>query len=254
MPLIREGLGALGSYQNEGHVTRDSTGLEPEVQQRALSHSSYSFLRSDLSPSRSSLSFLRIPVQLFIAVSGSLRKRDCLGSWTIFDFQVYSPTLHQLNMSLDVVHHSQSTATELTHGGGLSLPFLSKSESAEQWLKYEQLFYSCLITGDDKSASLCLERLEQRFGASNDKVKGLRGVYNEAHVDGPKETEGLLKAYLNELDANPANIVGLIVAWNAELTCAANCQETNHAPQKSRQRCRGHFSTQQVPRGVSDRY
>lgn len=115
-------------------------------------------------------------------------------------------------MSSDVVHHSQRVATELSLGGGLSgIPFLSKPESAEQWLKYEQLFYSCLITGDDKSASLCLERLEERFGPSNEKIKGLRGVYDEAHTDGSKAEE-LLKSYVKELDASPTNIVSSNIA------------------------------------------
>ena len=122
-------------------------------------------------------------------------------------------------MAREILHHSQSVTTELGSGRTqLNIPLLSQQESAEQWLKYEHLLYSCLTTGDDKSASLCLDRLEQRFGTGNEKIRALRGVYDEAQTDGRKGEE-LLAVYEKGLASNVANIVGMSQFSLISLTC-----------------------------------
>ena len=72
---------------------------------------------------------------------------------------------------------------------------------------YEQLFLSCLRTGDDKSAHLCLERLIDRFGASNERVMGLRGLYQEAVADDDAALEKVLTEYEDALAEDPINTV-----------------------------------------------
>ena len=54
------------------------------------------------------------------------------------------------------------------------------ADSAELWDDLEQLLYACLRTGDDESAFLCVEKLSQRFGSTNERVMALRGLYQEA--------------------------------------------------------------------------
>ena len=74
-------------------------------------------------------------------------------------------------------------------------------------MKYESMMLSCLRTEDDRSAHLCLERLTQRFGASNERVTGLRGLYQEAVAQDKKDLEKLLKEYDEILVKEPTNLV-----------------------------------------------
>jgi hypothetical protein len=106
---------------------------------------------------------------------------------------------------------SQQTAHHLrTYGtinSFISVPFLTRAESPEVWATYEKLFISCLETGDDESAHQCLEKLIARFGATNERIMGLRGLYQEAVAEGPPALEKILKHYDDTLAADPANIV-----------------------------------------------
>lgn len=72
---------------------------------------------------------------------------------------------------------------------------------------YEQLFLSCLQTGDDKSAHLCLERLIDRFGVTNERVMGLRGLYQEAVAEDDAALEKVLQEYDGALAEDPINTV-----------------------------------------------
>jgi tetratricopeptide (TPR) repeat protein len=105
---------------------------------------------------------------------------------------------------------SQQTAHHLrTYGtinSFISVPFLTRAESPEVWATYEKLFISCLETGDDESAHQCLEKLIARFGATNERIMGLRGLYQEAVAEGPPALEKVLKHYDDTLVADPANI------------------------------------------------
>lgn len=91
------------------------------------------------------------------------------------------------------------------------LPSLSlhQSENMGNWTAYEQLFLACLRTGDDKSAHLCLDRLTARFGPSNERVMGLRGLYQEAVAENMSALENVLHEYEEILEKNPANVVRL---------------------------------------------
>lgn len=83
----------------------------------------------------------------------------------------------------------------------------SSSDTAEEYGRIEQLFLACVRTGDDKSAQMCLDRLSRRFGASNEKVMGLQGLYKEATAKDQKELEKCLEDYDNVLSQNPVNVV-----------------------------------------------
>ncbi|RMJ26618.1 hypothetical protein PHISP_02490 [Aspergillus sp. HF37] len=79
-------------------------------------------------------------------------------------------------------------------------------ESPEEPETIEQLFFACLQTGDDKSAQLCLDRLAQYFGASNERVTGLQGLYEEATAEGQADLEKCLEKYNGILSENPVNV------------------------------------------------
>ena len=90
-------------------------------------------------------------------------------------------------------------------------PLSSTSESPETWTIYEQLLISCLQTGDDQSAHMCLERLISRFGASNERAMGLRGLYQEAIAENDTALESVLTEYEQILSEDPTNTVMLLV-------------------------------------------
>jgi hypothetical protein len=87
--------------------------------------------------------------------------------------------------------------------------FLAASDNADQWGTYEQLLLVCLRTGDDKTAHLCLDRLTERFGPSNERVMGLRGIYQEATAKDITSLEAVLSEYEKTLAENPVNVVSL---------------------------------------------
>ncbi|KAI5272557.1 hypothetical protein E4T47_04142 [Aureobasidium subglaciale] len=90
-----------------------------------------------------------------------------------------------------------------------SLPYpislLTTSESAEQWQASENLLVACLRTGDDQTASLCLDKLSQRFGPDNERVQALRGLYDEATAADEKALLNVLKSYDEILAEKPTN-------------------------------------------------
>lgn len=89
----------------------------------------------------------------------------------------------------------------------IPIPFVSQAESTESWAIHERLFLSCLRTGDDKAAHRCLEKLINRFGATNERVMGLRGLYQEAVADDQLALEKILAEYNDVLAEDPANTV-----------------------------------------------
>ncbi|KAI4088980.1 MAG: hypothetical protein L6R37_008119 [Teloschistes peruensis] len=107
-----------------------------------------------------------------------------------------SPLQHSNAEALNV---SQQAGTYLQKNdssrGPIALPYLSNVESTEQWKTYENLLYSCLRTGDDKAAHSCLEKLAGRFGTKNERVMGLRGLYQEAMADSSSELDQTLHEY-----------------------------------------------------------
>ena len=72
---------------------------------------------------------------------------------------------------------------------------------------YEKLLLSCLRTGDDKAAHLCIEKLIDRFGATNERIMGLRGLYQEAVAKDDAALGRILKEYDEVLAEDPVNTV-----------------------------------------------
>ena len=89
----------------------------------------------------------------------------------------------------------------------IQLPFFTTPESAELWNTYEKLLFSCLRTGDDKTASVYLDKLAGRFGANNERVMGLRGLYQEAMADDTSQLSQILREYDEILSDDPTNTV-----------------------------------------------
>lgn len=89
----------------------------------------------------------------------------------------------------------------------ISLPFLPTQDSAELWASYENMLHSCLRTGDDKTAHFCLERLADRFGAEDERIMGLRGLYQEAMAEDTSALLEILHEYDEVLAENPTNTV-----------------------------------------------
>ncbi|KAL8970519.1 MAG: hypothetical protein Q9183_001478 [Haloplaca sp. 2 TL-2023] len=87
----------------------------------------------------------------------------------------------------------------------IQLPFFTTPESAELWNTYENLLLSCLRTGDDKTAHVYLEKLAGRFGANNERVMGLRALYQEAMADDTSQLSQILREYDEILFDDPTN-------------------------------------------------
>ncbi|CZS89678.1 related to kinetoplast-associated protein KAP [Rhynchosporium agropyri] len=82
----------------------------------------------------------------------------------------------------------------------------SAAETPELWTTYENLMLSCLRTGDEQSASQCLQRLTERFGTDNERLMALRGVFQEARANDDAALKNILKEYENILVQNPGNM------------------------------------------------
>lgn len=84
----------------------------------------------------------------------------------------------------------------------------SAAESPELWTTYENLMLSCLRTGDEQSAHWCLERLTKRFGADNERLMALRGLFQEAIASDDAALKQVLEEYERILTEDPSNMVG----------------------------------------------
>ena len=80
-------------------------------------------------------------------------------------------------------------------------------KESENYGVIERLLFSCLRSGDDKSALLCTEQLAARFGVTDEKVTGLRGLYEEATAENRSTLEKCLQKYDLVLSKNPMNLV-----------------------------------------------
>jgi ER membrane protein complex subunit 2 len=122
-------------------------------------------------------------------------------------------------MALAISHYDPSSTLHLSQKAPLllstaapasrffPLTLFDKPETPSTWTDYERLFQACLRAGDDKSAHLCLERLTLRFGASDKKVMGLRGMYQEAIASSTTDLEEILQSYEKILREDPMNVV-----------------------------------------------
>ncbi|KAH0541938.1 hypothetical protein FGG08_003658 [Glutinoglossum americanum] len=127
----------------------------------------------------------------------------------VCSYLMSSPLLHPpayLSPSLALRISQQAPLLLQGSSSSFTLPFLSSGESPERWTAYEHLLLSCLRIGDDKSARLCLEKLGDRFGATNERVMGLKGMYQEAVADDNAALERILKEYEAILVEDPTNM------------------------------------------------
>lgn len=113
-----------------------------------------------------------------------------------------------LNLSQQVAQYLQ---TSLSSNTPIPIPFFLYAESPQSWHMYEKLLISCLRTGNDKAAHQCLEKLIGRFGASNERVMGLRGLYQEAVAQDRTTLESILTKYDEVLAEDPGNTVCVFV-------------------------------------------
>ena len=109
-----------------------------------------------------------------------------------------------LNLSQETEQYLRKYAST---GTSIFIPLISYPDSTEIWTTYERLLLACLRTGDDKSAHLCLERLIDRFGVTNERVMGLRGLYQEAVAEDDTALERILQEYQEVLSEDPVNTV-----------------------------------------------
>lgn len=71
---------------------------------------------------------------------------------------------------------------------------------------------SCLRTGDEDSAHLCLKRLTERFGEDNARLQALRGLFQEAVAKDDAALKQVLGEYDRILVEDPTNTV--CVLWS----------------------------------------
>ncbi|KAJ5510879.1 Tetratricopeptide-like helical [Penicillium expansum] len=81
---------------------------------------------------------------------------------------------------ISALHLAQQAPAILGQESGSGVTSSNSSETADYYARLEQLLLACLRTGDDESAHTCLNRLSLRFGPSNERIMGLRGLYEEA--------------------------------------------------------------------------
>lgn len=99
----------------------------------------------------------------------------------------------------------QSTPTSISKFSISSL--YASAETADLWTTYENLMQSCLRTGDEQSAHVCLERLTNRFGSENERVMALRGLFQEAIAEDDAALQRVLEEYDSILARDQTNMV-----------------------------------------------
>ncbi|KAJ5328985.1 Tetratricopeptide-like helical [Penicillium brevicompactum] len=82
----------------------------------------------------------------------------------------------------------------------------ASKDTADYYARIEQLLLACLRTGDDQTAQTCLNRLSLRFGPSNERIMGLRGLYEEATAKDQAALEKCLQEYDTTLSQSPVNV------------------------------------------------
>jgi hypothetical protein len=92
--------------------------------------------------------------------------------------------------------------------GAFSISSLwTEAETPELWTTYENLMLSCLRTGDEESAHLCLKRLTERFGDDNARLMALRGLFQEAVAKDDAALKQVLEQYERILTVDSSNMV-----------------------------------------------
>mgnify|MGYP006868034310 CR=1 FL=1 len=110
---------------------------------------------------------------------------------------------------ISALHLAQQAPAILGQESGSRVSSSNSSETADYYALLEQLLLACLRTGDDQSAHTCLNRLSLRFGPSNERIMGLRGLYEEATAKDQSALERCLQEYDNTLAQSPVNVVSI---------------------------------------------
>lgn len=122
--------------------------------------------------------------------------------------EIHSTHSSSLIATLHFAQQAPVILNQQVHVGKRTLfSLFSKAEAFDDYGTIEQLFFSCLQSGDDKSALLCLDQLTLRFGSSNDRVMGLRGLYEETVAENESSLDACLRNYDHVLSENPVNLV-----------------------------------------------
>lgn len=104
---------------------------------------------------------------------------------------------------------SQKAPLILSSAPTSSLPWplslLFSRETPETWAIHENLLLAALRTGDDAAARQILDRLTTRFGAENERMVALKGVYDEALAKDDRELEKVFNDYETVLKQDPTN-------------------------------------------------
>jgi len=125
-------------------------------------------------------------------------------------------------MSVDLVHSpphispqqalriSQKAPQVLKNAPSKPLPWplslISSEDTEETWATYENLFLSCLRTGDDKSARAILDKLISRFSDQNERIIAYQTMYAESRVESEKDQVNLLRDIGAMLEEDPTNM------------------------------------------------
>ncbi|KAJ5566258.1 Tetratricopeptide-like helical [Penicillium sp. DV-2018c] len=107
---------------------------------------------------------------------------------------------------ISALHLAQQAPAILGQESGSGAIASKSTKTADYYVRVEQLMLACLRTGDDQSAQNCLNRLSLRFGPSNERIMGLRGLYEEATAKDRSELEKCLQEYDNTLSQSPVNV------------------------------------------------
>ncbi|KAK7181448.1 hypothetical protein DPSP01_008666 [Paraphaeosphaeria sporulosa] len=105
---------------------------------------------------------------------------------------------------------SQKAPLVLSSAPTSSLPWplslLFSRETPETWAIHENLLLAALRTGDDAAARQILDRLTTRFGADNERMVALKGMYEEALAKDDKDLEKVFNDYEKVLKDDPTNM------------------------------------------------
>jgi hypothetical protein len=137
--------------------------------------------------------------------------RDKIGSFTsIMTSTLLHPPAHllpsvalQLSQQAPIILQNPPTSISSYSISSLYAP----AETADLWTTYENLMQSCLRTGDEQSAHVCLERLTNRFGSENERVMALKGLFQEAIAEDDTALERVLEEYDSILARDQTNMV-----------------------------------------------
>ena len=124
---------------------------------------------------------------------------------TILHPPAHLPPSVALQISQQAPAILQNTPTSISSYSVSSL--YAPAETADLWTTYENLMQSCLRTGDEQSAHVCLERLTSRFGLENERVMALQGLFQEAMAEDDAALQRVLSEYDSILARDQTNMV-----------------------------------------------